>query len=111
MKESKQAGERRQFLMQIQERPLDAKLHIELARSLRPGGAYIGWSTKQKKEALKAEAEYKRAIELQPDSLQTHLELGMLYVAMKWQIPKQTDAFTKAESELSEAIKIDFVDL
>jgi|GEM_PF-5535068 len=106
-REINQRKRRGQIKKQISLRPKDANLHIVLARDFRPKGAYVGWNKKQKEDALKAETEYSKAIQLQPDLIEPRLELGMLYVAMSWQLPEIEDALGKAEIQLRKVIELD----
>lgn len=106
-KEGEEAKRRQQIELQIKQEPSDVGLSVTLARAFRPDGAYVIWSGKRKEDALRAEAEYQKAIQLNPNSIEAHLELGLLYVAMRWQIPERTDTIIKAEDELKEALKID----
>lgn len=108
VKESEKAERRREIELQILKEPKNATLHLILARDLRPAGAYIIWSEKQKDDVLKAEAEYKQVIQLKPDLVEPYLELGMLHFAMIWQVQEseRRDLLLKAESELTKALRL-----
>ena len=105
-KEAKRAKERLQLVQMTKRNPSDANSFLSLARAFLPGGAYVGWDMKKKEDALKSEANYQKAIQIDPSLVDAYLELGFLHVAMKWQMPEKTEALVNAENELKEALRI-----
>jgi len=85
--------------------PNTFRLHLDAARLYRPATPMTYWTKKMREDAIKAEEEYNKVLELYPSCLEAKLELSMLLTAYNMEgMNEKAYAHKKAEMLLKELI-------